>query len=103
MVYPVFVVTLRNKPLWTPVLRSTFLTFETLSRTYAYLTRRLGLLPVHFLKELLQTQLKRLILGALVELAQIVPAGAESVITERQAGVAEILPFRLHQHLDPLQ
>jgi len=48
---------------------------------------------VNLVKQLLQTILKGLVFGALVEFAHKVAAGAEGVVAESQGSIAEILPF----------
>ena len=59
----------------------------------AYLSRRLRLLFVNFIKKLLQSILKGFVFGALVKFAHEVAAGAEGVVAEGQGSIAEILPF----------
>jgi len=56
-----------------------------------YTPRRLGLLPVDALKQLLQFHLKRLVLCALVEFAEEISAGAKGVVAKREGREAEIL------------
>lgn len=46
---------------------------------------------MHLGKELAQAPLERLVLGALVELADEVAAGAEGLVGEGQGGCAEVL------------
>lgn len=61
------------------------------ARHYTHTPRRLGLNPMHLLKELLQPHLQIMILRTLVELAQEVAARAQRVVAERQCCVAQIL------------
>lgn len=60
-------------------------------RFLTLLPRRLGFDPVDFLKDFLQPQFERVILGALVEFAEEVSAGDERVEAERQGCIAEVL------------
>jgi len=59
--------------------------------TAAYTPRRLGLLPIDTLKQLLELRLKSLVLGALIELAEKVASGAKSIVAERQRRETQIL------------
>jgi hypothetical protein len=47
---------------------------------------------VDFIEKLLESILKGLVFGALVEFAHEVAAGAEGVVAESQGSIAEILP-----------
>ena len=53
--------------------------------------RALGLLAVDFVEHCLQTPLERLVLGALVELADEMPADLERVVAEVESRPAEVL------------
>lgn len=58
----------------------------------AYLPRRLRLLFVNLVEQLLETILKGLVFGALVKFAHEMAAGAEGVVAESQGSIAKILP-----------
>jgi len=57
----------------------------------AYTPRRLGLLPINALEQLLELRLKSLVLGALIELAEKIAPGAKSIVAERQRRETQIL------------
>lgn len=56
-----------------------------------YASRRIRLLPVHFREKTLQLCLERLVLGSLVELAQVVATGAKRIKCKAETSHAEIL------------
>jgi hypothetical protein len=96
--------TQQNKPLYSPIHTKSKpicqpLILYTVSQHHlfteqAYLSRRFRLLFMNLVKELLESILKGLVFGPLVEFAHEMSAGAEGVVAKSQGSIAEILPSR---------
>jgi hypothetical protein len=83
---------LKSQPLLLLLHTHTFARMTPGKVLQAYLSRRFRFLFMYFVEKLLESILKGLVFGALVEFAHKVSAGAEGVVAKSQGSIAEILP-----------